>query len=175
MKVGTRSLLFGVHQVFIHPWFVAAGWIKLYGWTWDLRIWAAFVVHDWGYWGKPNMDGPEGETHPVLGADIMWLLFGNEWRRFALLHSRFYAKSWGVPPSKLCYADKMAIVMTPWWVYLPLARLSGELNEYMTRGKDPHGKYAGEGQVSDNAKEWYLKVQSFVASWIDTHFQEASS
>jgi hypothetical protein len=69
----------------------------------------------------------------------------------------------------------MAIVLTPWWIYLPLARLSGELDEYMARARDPHGKYAGEGQVSDDAREWYQKVQSFVKSWIETHLPEAAS
>jgi hypothetical protein len=71
MKIGTRSILFGAHCWFIHPWFVAAAWSKLYGFPTDLRIWVAFFVHDLGYWGKPNIDGVEGESHPILGADIM--------------------------------------------------------------------------------------------------------
>jgi len=37
------------------------------------------VIHDWGYWGKPNMDGPEGERHPWLGARVMHVLF--DWPR----------------------------------------------------------------------------------------------
>ncbi len=75
MKVGTKSLLFGVHCWFLHPFFVAAAWTKLYGFPWDPRLWVAFLVHDWGYWGKPNMDGAEGETHVELGAEIMGRLF----------------------------------------------------------------------------------------------------
>lgn len=71
MKIGTRSILFGAHCWFIHPWFVAAAWSKLYGFPTDLRLWVAFFVHDLGYWGKPNIDGDEGESHPILGARIM--------------------------------------------------------------------------------------------------------
>jgi len=75
MKVGTKSVLFGAHCFFIHPIFVAIAWTKLYGFPFDPRIWVAFFVHDLGYWGKPNMDGPEGETHVELGAKIMHFLF----------------------------------------------------------------------------------------------------
>jgi hypothetical protein len=75
MKIGTKSLLFGVHQFAIHPWFVALAWRRLYGFPWDPRLWVSFFVHDLGYWGKPNMDGPEGETHPFTGAAVMGALF----------------------------------------------------------------------------------------------------
>jgi|WetSurMetagenome_2_1015567.scaffolds.fasta_scaffold00003_170 hypothetical protein len=71
MKIGTKSILFGAHCFLIHPLFVLLAWWKLYGFPWDPRLWIAFFVHDLGYWGKPNMDGPEGETHPDLGAKIM--------------------------------------------------------------------------------------------------------
>ncbi|MCK5235828.1 MAG: hypothetical protein KAR06_02490, partial [Deltaproteobacteria bacterium] len=60
--VGTKSLLFGVHQFIWHPITVLIAWCKLYGWpTWPELV--CIIVHDWGYWGKPNMDGPEGEKH----------------------------------------------------------------------------------------------------------------
>lgn len=73
--MGTKSLLYGFHCFFIHPFFVALGWWSAYGFPWDPRLWVCFLVHDWGYWGKPNMDGPEGETHPELGAAIVHWLF----------------------------------------------------------------------------------------------------
>lgn len=57
----------------LHPIFIAVAWIKLYGFPFDPRVWIAFFVHDLGYWGKRNMDGPEGETHVELGARIMHL------------------------------------------------------------------------------------------------------
>lgn len=84
MKIGTKSLLYGYHCFLIHPWFVALGWWKLYGFPWDPRLWLAFIVHDWGYWGKPNMDGFEGELHPYLGARIVGLLF--DWPRYTWVH-----------------------------------------------------------------------------------------
>ena len=73
MKVGTKSVLFGTHCFLLHPIFIAVAWIKLYGFPFDPRVWIAFFVHDLGYWGKRNMDGPEGETHVELGARIMHL------------------------------------------------------------------------------------------------------
>jgi hypothetical protein len=177
LSVGTKSLLFGVHQVFVHPFFVAAAWWKLYGFPWDPRLWVAFAVHDWGYWGKPNMDGPEGERHPELGARIMGRLFdpkirlrggysiasGHEWRDFTLYHSRFYAKRVGQPPSQLCFADKLAVSMTPWWLYLPLARMSGELAEYKAGG-------AGRFDGSDLTDREFLRgIQDHTRRWVDEH------
>ena len=53
MKIGTRSVLFGAHAFWLHPWFVAAAWWKLYGFPWDPRLWVAFFLHDLGYFGKP--------------------------------------------------------------------------------------------------------------------------
>ena len=75
MRVGTKSVLFGAHAFWLHPWVVAAAWWKLYGFPWDPRLWVAFFVHDLGYWGKPNMDGPEGERHVEWGAQYMYRWF----------------------------------------------------------------------------------------------------
>lgn len=69
MKIGTKSLLFGAHQFALHPVCVALSWRRIYGsFPLDPRIWLAFVVHDWGYWGCPNMDGDEGKMHPWFAA-----------------------------------------------------------------------------------------------------------
>ena len=179
MKIGTRSLLFGVHQVFIHPWFVALAWWKLYGFPFDPRLWAAFIVHDWGYWGKPNTDGAEGERHVELGAAIMHRLFdrpcklcdeaglvanhGNQWQHFTLYHSRFYAKRDRQSPSRLCAADKLAIGLTPAWLYLPLARLSGELAEYM------EGEAARTPAGTRSPRQWYGDVQRYCTAWAYEH------
>jgi len=73
MRVGTKSVLFGAHCFFIHPFFVAFGWWALGQFPWDPRLWAAFFLHDLGYLFSPNMDGPEGEEHVHLGAKIMGL------------------------------------------------------------------------------------------------------
>ena len=37
MRVGTKSVLFGVHAVWIHPFFVAWAWWRLFGFPWDFR------------------------------------------------------------------------------------------------------------------------------------------
>lgn len=113
MKVGTKSILFGVHCFFIHPIFVFIAWWKLYGFPIDPRLWIAIIVHDIGYIGKPNMDGTEGETHVELGAKVMSFLFGQKWGDFTKYHSRFYAKKDGAKPSKLCIADKYAMCLEP--------------------------------------------------------------
>lgn len=154
MTVGTKSLLVGVHQFALHPLLVALAWWKLYGFPWDPRLWLCFLVHDWGYWGRPNMDGSEGKLHPLLGARIIhWLLYRpglcesckrlqgrghwsrsiacyGPWARFCLLHSREIARRLNTPPSRLCVADKYAVCLYPAWLYLLLAQMSGELREF---------------------------------------------
>jgi hypothetical protein len=98
-------------------------------------LWVAFFVHDLGYIGLPNMDGLEGERHVEWGANLMGRLFGQQWREFCLYHSRFYAKRDGKPFSRLCVADKLALVYTPAWLYLPMVRATGEIVEYMNLAK----------------------------------------
>ena len=131
MRVGTKSVLFGVHAIWIHPFFVVWAWWRLFGFPWDFRLWVAFFVHDSGYFCKRDMEGFDGQRHVLLGDRIMGWFFGPEWRDFTLCHSRHWAKRVGTKYSKLCLADKLAFVLTPAWIYLPMARLSGELQEYM--------------------------------------------
>ena len=166
MKIGTRSLLFGAHQVFIHPWFVAWAWWKLYGFPMDFRLWIAFIIHDWGYWGKPNMDGAEGELHPYWAAKIMSFFDdqpGGHWHDFTLYHSRFLAKLHDKIPSRLCAADKLAIGLTPAWLYLPLTWLSRELPEYM------EGKAARTPAGNSSAWKWYADVRRYCTAWAWEH------
>ncbi len=172
MTIGTKSILFGVHQFGIHPWFVAWAWWKLYGFPWDPRLWVAFFIHDLGYFGKPNMDGPEGERHPEFGADVMHLLFDPKgehtrgkchWGDFCANHSRFLAKRDGQPFSRLCVADKLAIGLCPGWLYLPLAWLSGELAEYM------EGKNARTPAGTRSPWEWYQAVRRYCTQWALEH------
>jgi len=158
MKIGTKSILFGVHQFAIHPWFVAWAWWRLYGFPWDPRLWIAFFLHDLGYWGKPNMNGPEGETHPNWAADVMGELFGAEWSVLCRYHSRFLAKKYRHDYSRLCVADKLALALTPAWLYLPLAKLSGELQEYM------------EGTAGERTPgQWYRDIQRYCKAWAAEH------
>jgi hypothetical protein len=204
MKVGTKSVLYGAHCFLLHPWFVAAGWRRLYGFPWDPRLWVAFFVHDLGYWGKPNMDGPEGELHPFLGAKIMGRLFDYRsadgdfawnaswfarsfgraiakvfgvsppggtspdlnltWYCFTFYHSRFLAKRYGTEPTRLCAADKLSIALTPGWLYLPMARWTGEIHEYRRDAKA--GKYAHMRTYRDDERAWHAAMQAYLCSWV---------
>ncbi len=130
MKIGTKSLLFGVHQFVWHPVTVVIAWRSLYKrWpTW--RELVCIIVHDWGYIGSPNIDGAEGKNHPCAGARIAGMLFGPKYRDLVLYHSRSYAAAAGQEPSALCWADKLSIRYDPCWLYLLRANLSGELMEF---------------------------------------------
>lgn len=176
--VGTRSLLFGVHQVFWHPWTVYRAWVALYGQP-SWRELVCIFIHDWGYWGRPNMDGTEGERHPEVGAAIAGWLFGPAYADLVLLHSRHYARTaneersqrWHdrlqrgeldpirpdempVEPSRLCWADKLSHMYEwPGW-YLFRARLSGEIKEY--RG---NADRSGFIPLSSSDREWFALLQ----------------
>jgi len=180
MKIGTKSLLFGVHQFALHPLIIAAAWRRRYGFPWDPRLWLCFLAHDWGYWGKADMNGPEGETHVELGAKIAhWLLdswqgyqfFGlrvdrsqKTWHDFCLFHSRHYAKRRGETPSRLCVADKLAITVGPGWLYLLLANLSGEIHEYMTqtRGNSDELTLA----ACQSQRTWLVELRAWARQWV---------
>ena len=199
MRVGTKSVLFGVHAFWLHPWFVAAAWWKLYGFPWDPRLWVAFFVHDLGYWGKVQMDDEEGERHPEWGARVMSFLFDpsaervtfgapwtpysisgggmihmvdsylelGRWGCLTLFHSRFLAKRYGQEPSRLCVADKLLIVITPFWLYHLLGRMSGEIWEYMELCGD--GKYRDMNPVSQDPREWFAEVQRYCREWVEAN------
>ena len=174
MRVGTKSVIFGVHCILIHPFFVAWAWWKLYGFPWDPRLWVAFFVHDVGYLGKPNVEGREGQEHVVLGGRIMGSLFGPEWRDFVMCHSRHWAKRAEKAFSKLCPADKLAFVMTPGWLYLPMARMSGELYEYMrvasARQLDSRvSEFELSLLRSRDPRVWLEGLKLYTRRWVEQH------
>lgn len=202
MKIGTRSVLFGAHCFILHPWFVAWGWFKVFGFRsveigrarrlrrsgrwqlpyyrsepvmaslWRPALWIAFIVHDIGYFGKPNMDGEEGEQHPRVGAAIMRRLFGEPWGEFVLYHSRFLAKRYRATPSPLCIADKWAIVAEPWWLYLPRVNLTGEIAEYMAKSSKMNGtgsKYSGMNLDVSSQRAWHADMVAYIRRWVAEH------
>lgn len=164
MKVGTKSLLFGAHQFILHPLFLALAWWLLYGFPFDPRLWMAFIVHDWGYWGKPDMDGDAGQRHPELGGRMMARLFGQKWSDFCRLHSRYYARREGRDPSPLCAADKLVLLVTPRWIYLPLVRATGEVHEYLAL----YARWLGVETVT--IAEWYDGLR---ANWLEEVYRLA--
>lgn len=136
MKIGLKSVLVGYHAWWLHPFFVAEGWRRIYGFPLDPRLWVAFFVHDLGYWECEHMDDDKGEQHPFFGAKIMHALFDRDywspdyWYDFCLLHSRSLAKAYRSPISKLAYADKLAFLLYPKWLLRVLYFFSGEWEEY---------------------------------------------
>jgi hypothetical protein len=159
MFVGTKSLLFGVHQFLWHPITVFAAWYELYGMP-NWKECVCIFIHDWGYWGCPNMDGLEGEKHPEFAATIaknyldtwknLYLSKPMSWKYhdLCLYHSRHYARYHGVEPSMLCWADKLSIKYDPWWFYIARAKLSGELYEYLAL-------HTSMGETFKTHREWY--------------------
>ena len=169
MNVGTKSLLIGVHQFIWHPITVLLAWIELYGLpNWKELV--CIIIHDLGYYGCSNMDGPEGEKHPEYAAYLAWKYLDekqdiydafsilstqipkgpvkNSLWYLCLFHSRHYARSKNTEPSKLCWADKLSIKYDPWWFYLPRAWLSGELFEYRKL-------HASMGEDFKTHRDWY--------------------
>lgn len=171
MTIGTKTLLFGAHQFVLHPVMVAIAWTRLYGVPYDPRLWIAFVVHDLGYVGRRDLDGPEGEAHVELGARIMARLFGPAWGDFCRYHSRFRASADGRRVSRLCLADKLAVALMPAWLYLPLARLSGEIHEYMSRVL-PGGKYAAMNISCASQRAWFDSMAAYLRQWVETNREE---
>ncbi len=179
MRVGLKSLLGGAHCFALHPFFVAWGWAKLYGFPWDPRLWAAFFLHDLGYFKCCEMDGDEGEKHVLLGAKIMSCLFGSKWGSECIRHSRDWCRRNDLPISRLCLADKLAFVLTPAWLYLPMARWTGELAEYRERSRTrktgcevyTHDELADLN--ADAEVRWLRGLQSYTFRWVLEHRDEA--
>src|SRR5260370_29660373 len=77
--------------------------------------------------------------------------------------------------SRLCVADKLAFVLTPAWLYLPMTRATGELSEYMLRAKERQAgsehftDYESERLNSADAREWLEGLNSYTRRWIDEH------
>jgi hypothetical protein len=130
VKLGTRSLLFGVHAFWWHPVTVYRAWLHLYGRRPTLVETFCIFVHDFGYWGCGTMDGRDGLLHPMRGSWIARRIFGEKAGDLVLYHSRNFAQLVGREPSALCWPDKLSIVYDPVWFYLIRARLSGEIREY---------------------------------------------
>lgn len=133
MTIGTKSVLFGVHQFIWHPLTVGLAWRRLFRvWpTW--REWVCIFVHDLGYIGRRDIDGEDGREHPRLGAVLAFRLLGASFGTFTLLHSRDVARRRGMKPSPLCWADKFSVWCDPAWFYLLRAGLSGEIREFKSR------------------------------------------
>ncbi len=137
MRIGTRSLLFGCHQLIIHPIFTAIAWVQLYGWCsfgWKSAL--VIFFHDWGYWGCRDMDGPDGSLHPIrlprVLLRILYRILLDEMMNEIFCHSRHLCSKNGWEPSRLCWADKLGTALMPSWLWAVLAYASREGWEYMS-------------------------------------------
>jgi hypothetical protein len=165
MKIGTRSILFGVHQFFLHPLFVLIAWLIIYRSFPKFYELCAIVTHDFGYWGQPNMDGDEGENHPEIAAAWWRNRFGEFGKKVAaeiIGHSRFHAEKAGIEISRLFRPDKLATALYPKILYLVLANLSGEIKEYMGLC-DNGGKYDEFDKSTRSQWQWLIETQAFMA------------
>lgn len=142
MKVGTKSVLFGVHCIIWHPLTVALAWFMYYRrWPQAQWQWIGILVHDIGYWGCNDMDGECGSLHPWMGAQIAKQLVDKKDRRkvsdLIRGHSATYARINKIPLSDLYAPDKISVLYDPIWFYLLRARLSGEIHEFKQNAPEP--------------------------------------
>ncbi|MDH5541934.1 MAG: hypothetical protein OEY64_03105 [Nitrospinota bacterium] len=166
MKLGTKTLLFGVHQVVIHPLLVTIAWCKLYKSFPSFKELVCIIIHDWGYWGKASLKCEDGDRHPELGAKIAGKLFGPEWSDFILGHSSFYIVRHHIKRSKLLAPDKYWHCFTPFWFYRWLSVPTGEMKHYRELG---HARQVARFEASD--EEWYEELKRASQQKVDNCYQ----
>ena len=154
LPIGTKTLLFGVHQVFLHPLLVTISWVLLYRSLPTLKELFCIFIHDWGYWGKRNLKDADGDNHPEFGARLAGELLGHEWGDFILGHSNFYMIRTGVKKSKLFNADKYWHCIIPLWVYKLMSMPTGEFKHYR---EVKHARQVTEVTATD--EEWWIALQ----------------
>ncbi len=174
MTIGTRSLLFGCHQFILHPLFVIVAWWKLYGPPTFVEV-IAIIIHDWGYWGVKKIDGPD-DRHPEFAARLFYALAWHDplykenpqnsqcfdAAYLCLYHSRFYAREHNRDPSKLCWADKYGVCLTPPRLWVLLGKLSGELDVYMN-----NPKYEQYKQDKTSGVHWHEDYVAIIMPMIE--------
>lgn len=162
MRAGTKTLLFGNHHLILHPVLVTIAWVRIYKQFPSFKELVCIIVHDWGYWGKRDVDGPDGEQHPAFGARLTCRLFGDKCWQTCAGHSRFYAHQMRIPVSRLCLADKYSPFVAPAWIWVFLGTLSGEIREYTSHSKyEQHKEHGGCGGF-----EWYWAYREQCLKWV---------
>jgi len=172
MNIGTKTLLFGNHQFALHPLFVLLAWIKLYGMP-DWRELVCIIIHDWGYWGSPNLDGREGEDHAIRSGNLvvnrfftkkgeLFYTWAYYYRDLIWYHSRFISRRHNHRPSKLCLADKYGVALMPSWLWVFLGKLTGEITEYQS-----NKKYEIYQEGRENAFDWFRAYKRICQRWVE--------
>lgn len=140
MKLGTKSLLFGLHQFILHPLVMVVAFRRIFGRMPDTAELFSIIVHDWGYFGKDGIDINGGELHPYLGAKISRFLFGERGWNLCIGHNDGARQDEGLKRSVIFAADKYYYVLLPTLIHRTLATLSGEYKELeLGDGWDPEG------------------------------------
>ena len=166
MKLGTKSLLFGVHQFLIHPLLVIIAWIKLYHSLPSWRELVCIFIHDWGYWGLNDLKGADGDRHPEYGASLAVRWFDSDYGRFILGHSSFYSIRNNIGVSKLMAPDKYWHCFVPLWFYKLLSVPTGEFAHYRAM---KHARQVAPDDATD--AEWWAGIQKASQSKVDGTFK----
>ncbi len=150
MRRGTATLLFGCHQFILHPLYVARAWRRLYGRPSPGDL-AAIIIHDWGYWGLRDVDGPEGLHHARRMARVLRVLGLHRLARLVEGHSRAWYTAAGLERSKLYAADKLGTGLMPSKLWARLARWTGEIEEY-------RGRPDNNGAMTPDPEAWHGRI-----------------
>lgn len=85
----------------------------------------------------------------------------------------YLAKKQNAAFSPLCLADKLAIGLTPAWLYLPMVRATGEIDEYLAKAvvfaKNQEGAKAGLSINAVDQEKWFRDVQTYCTRWVEEH------
>lgn len=114
MLYGLKTLTIGFHST-IHSLAVIIAWRKIYHEYPDSREFISILLHDIGYLFQSDhyLKPPRTDNHPELGAIICGAFLGEKYMDLCLGHSREYAHRYNFKLSKLCYADKYALLILP--------------------------------------------------------------
>lgn len=164
MTEGTKSLLIGCHNFFIHPLMVIKAWRWWFGvWPNPWQIICIFI-HDIGLAGRQYLsDHTAKKGHWILGANISYILFG--WKGYYFCSG--HTPESNHPRSDLWYADKLSWVIAPlWWMW---ANYYLDVSRDGTRVSNPHQfkVWIARNFVSQNhfgAHELYLRETATLKS-----------
>ncbi len=152
MRRGTATLLFGCHQFILHPIYVARAWRRLYGRPGPGDL-VAIIIHDWGYWGLKDVEGPEGLHHSRRPARVLRILGFKRLARQIEGHSGAWCNAAGIERSWLYAADKLGTAMMPSRLWARLARATGEIEEYQG-----HFRLAGNSLIRRSPRAWHRLI-----------------
>lgn len=84
----------------------------------------------------------------------------------------------GFPVSRLCLADKLAFAIMPAWLYIPMARWTGELAEYMERSRERQADcdFTDEELAfiqSSDPRKWLRGLQADTLRWVERQRAES--